>query len=44
MAENLLVETSREDRIAAMPTPPEPMRYVYNRTLEKWEGIFDGRV
>lgn len=35
---------TRETRIAALPPPPEPMRYIYNRTGSPWEGMFDGRV
>ena len=44
MAESAPKDLSREDRIAAMPPPPEPMRYLYNRTATPWEGMFDGRV
>lgn len=39
-------ELSREARIAALAPLPEGSnsRYIYNRTNEHWEGMFDNRV
>jgi len=37
-------ELTREERLATFTMPPEKMRFVYNRSAEPWEHMFDGRV